>query len=123
MHEPVATLNRKLNYLLAETDAAYHDLALKLGLADSTMMILYALIDAQGRCPLQSLYRGTGQSAFCPGICLRASACRSSRSKYSSPERRAAARRIFSCSSRDTKPAGRWRALRQSFCGSATKNS
>lgn len=62
MHEPVATLNRKLNYLLAETDAAYHDLALKLGLADSTMMILYALIDAQGRCPLQSLYRGTGQS-------------------------------------------------------------
>ena len=60
MHEPVATLNRKLNYLLAETDAAYHDLALKLGLADSTMMILYALTDAQGRCPLQSLYRGTG---------------------------------------------------------------
>lgn len=62
MHEPVATLNRKLNYLLAETDAAYHDLAVKFGLADSTMTILYALIDAKGRCPMQSLYRGTGQS-------------------------------------------------------------
>lgn len=56
----IETTSRRLNYLLSETDAVYHELAAALGLSDSVMMILYALLDAGGSCSLQALSRGTG---------------------------------------------------------------
>lgn len=43
---------RRLNHLMSETDAAYHEAALRLGLSDSTMQILYTLCDRGGDCPL-----------------------------------------------------------------------
>ena len=36
---------RRLNYLMGETNAAYHEAALRLGLSDSAMRILYAVCD------------------------------------------------------------------------------
>lgn len=55
---------RRFNYLLSETDAAYHEAASRLGLADSVMQILYAVYDsAEGdRCPLSEVCRCTGIS-------------------------------------------------------------
>ncbi len=53
---------RRLNYLIAETDATYHELAHRLGVADSTLQILYTICDAgtDGRCPLALICRWTG---------------------------------------------------------------
>lgn len=53
---------RRLNYLIAETDAVYHELAHRLGVADSTLQILYTICDAgaDGCCPLPLICRWTG---------------------------------------------------------------
>ena len=48
---------RRFNYLIGETDAVYHELALKLGLSDSAMMILYTICDCGDCCPLQEICR------------------------------------------------------------------
>lgn len=52
----------RINYLMAEMDALYHQAALKLGMADSTMRMLYALHDCGGRCPLTELCRRSGST-------------------------------------------------------------
>ena len=48
----VTQFNRRINYLIEETDAVYHEIAVRLGLSDSVMLILYALEDAGGQIPL-----------------------------------------------------------------------
>ncbi len=48
---------RRFNHLMGETDAVYHDIALKLGLSDSSMMILYTICDVGDCCPLQEICR------------------------------------------------------------------
>lgn len=55
---------RRVNYLMTETDAAYHDAALRLGLSDSAMQILYTVCDYEegDYCPLQEVCRRTGIS-------------------------------------------------------------
>lgn len=55
---------KRLNYLITETDGVYHEAALKLGLSDSAMHILYAICDydAGGSCPLREVCRRTGIS-------------------------------------------------------------
>lgn len=55
---------KRYNYLIAETNSAYHDLALKLGLSDSAMQILYTVCDyGDGSfCPLHEICRRTGIS-------------------------------------------------------------
>lgn len=47
---------RRCNYLLGETEATYHEIALKLGLSDSAMKILYTICEAGGsrRCSRRS---------------------------------------------------------------------
>lgn len=45
---------RRLNYLISETNAAYHEAAMKLGLSDSAMMILYTICNSGGDCCLLS---------------------------------------------------------------------
>lgn len=62
MENRITQYNRRINYLITETDAAYHDLARVFGLSDSVLMIFYALTDADGQCPLASIYRQTGCS-------------------------------------------------------------
>ena len=49
----VTQFNRRINYLIEETDAVYHEIA---------MLILYALEDAGGQIPLTTIYRQTGAS-------------------------------------------------------------
>lgn len=53
---------KRLNYLLGEIDAAYHEMSLKLGMSDSAMKILYAICDEGDRCPLHEICRRTGVS-------------------------------------------------------------
>lgn len=53
---------RRLTHLIGETDAAYHEAAVKLGLSDSAMQILYTLLACGGRCPLRKVCLLTGLS-------------------------------------------------------------
>ena len=46
---------KRLNYLVSEIDATYHELALKLGISDSVMTILYTICDNGESCPLQEI--------------------------------------------------------------------
>lgn len=53
---------RRLNQLVSETDAIYHEAALKMGMSDSTMQILYILCDRGGDCPLGEICTLSGIS-------------------------------------------------------------
>ncbi|MFG6356957.1 MAG: MarR family transcriptional regulator [Acetatifactor sp.] len=53
---------RRFNHLLGELDATYHDIALKFGLSDSAMYILYTLCDEGADCPLSEICRRCGLS-------------------------------------------------------------
>lgn len=48
---------RRFNYLTAEIDKAYHEAALKLGLSDSAMRILYTVCHSGGACQLNDIVR------------------------------------------------------------------
>ncbi len=48
MAEFMTTELKRLNYLTSEIDAVYHEAALRLGLSDSTMMVLYAACNSGG---------------------------------------------------------------------------
>lgn len=52
----------RINYLFAEMDALYHQAALKLGMADSIMRVLYTIHDNGERCPLAEIYKRSGIS-------------------------------------------------------------
>ena len=54
---------RRFNHLVSETEAAYHEMSLKLGLSDSAMQILYTLCDSgNGSCLLRDVCSLTGLS-------------------------------------------------------------
>ncbi len=54
---------RRFNHLVSETDAAYHELSLKLGLSDSAMQILYTIYGTgDDGCLLRDICRLTGLS-------------------------------------------------------------
>lgn len=50
----------RVNYISAELDALYHQAALKLGLADSSMTVLYAIYDNGESCMLSDICRQSG---------------------------------------------------------------
>ena len=52
----------KINYLAAELDALYHQAALKLGMPDSVMCVLYAIHDNGEKCLLSEIYKQSGVS-------------------------------------------------------------
>lgn len=62
MAEFMTTELKRLNYLTSEIDAAYHEAARKLGLSDSTMMVLYAACNNGGSCPLSDICKISGTS-------------------------------------------------------------
>lgn len=64
-------LNCKINCLLTETDSVYHQAAVKLGLADSEMGILYMLYEKDGKCPLSEIVKTTGISKQTVNSALR----------------------------------------------------
>lgn len=47
----------RLNCLVSEIDAAYHEIAARLGLSDSAMMILYILYSSGGDCLIREITR------------------------------------------------------------------
>lgn len=53
---------RRLNHLIGEMDAVYHEAAVRLALSDSAMKILYTLLDRGGVCPLREVRVLTGLS-------------------------------------------------------------
>ena len=53
---------RRFNHLVSETDAVYHEAALRMGMSDSTMQILYILCDRGGDCPIGEICRLSGIS-------------------------------------------------------------
>lgn len=52
----------RINYLSVEMDALYHQAALRLGLTDSAMLVLYHLYDSNGSCLLSDIYKQSGVS-------------------------------------------------------------
>ena len=53
---------KRFNLLSSEIEAAYHEAALKLGLSDSTMTILYTLYCQEGECLLNDIVLISGTS-------------------------------------------------------------
>ena len=53
---------RRINYLASEMDSLYHLADLRLGISDSVSLVLYALYDGDGRCPLGDIYKMSGVS-------------------------------------------------------------
>ncbi len=62
MFKNISKEMKRYNYLIGEMEAAYHEAALKLGLSDSAMRILYAICDNGEGCPLQDISIYTGVS-------------------------------------------------------------
>lgn len=52
---------KRFNLLISEIDAAYHDAALKLGLSDSAMLILYTICSYDGECLLGDITSGASK--------------------------------------------------------------
>lgn len=53
---------KRYNYLVSEIDAAYHETALKFGVTDSAMTVLYTICDNGDSCPLRDIIRNSGSS-------------------------------------------------------------
>ena len=60
--ESMHTDLKRFNCLTAEIDAVYHDAALRLGLSDSALMILYTVCTYGESCLLHDITRLSGVS-------------------------------------------------------------
>lgn len=52
----------RMNCLASDLDAIYHRAALKLGISDSVLFILYLLDEHDGKCPLNDIRKAIGIS-------------------------------------------------------------
>lgn len=63
MEELIIKEMKRFNYLTSEIDAAYHEAALKLGLSDSAMQILYTICsNGKNQCLLSDICKLSGIS-------------------------------------------------------------
>lgn len=62
---------KRFNYLTTEIDAAYHEAALKLGMSDSAMLILYTICNNGEECLLNDITRLSGISKQTVNSALR----------------------------------------------------
>ena len=62
---------RRFNYLISETNAAYHEAALKLGMSDSVMQILYTICNSGDSCLLGEICSLSGISKQTVNSALR----------------------------------------------------
>lgn len=53
---------RRFNHLMGEINGAYHEAAVKLGLSDSTVSVLYTLCSEGDPCALHKIVRQSGMS-------------------------------------------------------------
>ena len=61
----------RFNDILSETDSLYHEIALRLGLTDSAMSILYCVAQLGNGCPLSQVYKRNGGSRQTVSSALR----------------------------------------------------
>lgn len=52
------------NFLISQIDVVYHEVALKLGITDSAMLILYALCSNNGECMLGDIISGASKQTI-----------------------------------------------------------
>ena len=71
MRERIFRQIRRLNYLTSELDALYHQAALRIGLSDSAMRVLYAIYDNGDVCLLQTICQQSGISKQTVNSALR----------------------------------------------------
>lgn len=71
MHTQSSKELHRYNYLSSEIDAAYHELSSALGLADSSMIVLYTICDNGDCCLLQDICRKSGISKQTVNSALR----------------------------------------------------
>lgn len=71
MTEYIAEEMKRFNYLTSEIDAAYHEAALKLGLSDSALLILYTICNYGDACLLHDITRLSGISKQTVNSALR----------------------------------------------------
>lgn len=55
---------KHFNLLTSEIDAAYHDAALRLGMSDSVMLVLYTLCSCGGECMLGDITPGASKQTI-----------------------------------------------------------
>lgn len=63
----------RINCLASDLDSLYHRAALKLGISDSVMFLLYLLYEKDGKCPLGDIRKKTGISKQTLNSALRKS--------------------------------------------------
>jgi len=71
MNTKVSKELKRYNYLFGETGAAYHQLYRRLGQSDSSISILYILLENDGSCLLQKICNYTGLSKQTVNSALR----------------------------------------------------
>lgn len=71
MERKATKFMKRYNYLLGETEAAYHDATRRLGLSDSVSRILYAICDNGTSCLLQEILHNSGLSKQTANSALR----------------------------------------------------
>lgn len=64
MEYAVNTQMKRFNLLQSELDAAYHEAALKLGLSDSAMLILYTICWCGGECLFGDITSGVSKQTI-----------------------------------------------------------
>lgn len=52
------------NFLMSKIDVVYHEVALRLGITDSSMLILYALCSNNGECMLGDIISGVSKQTI-----------------------------------------------------------
>lgn len=62
MAETLSQGMKRFNYLSSEIDNTYHEIARRLNLSDSAMMILYTICNFGDSCPLSDICRLSGVS-------------------------------------------------------------
>lgn len=62
---------KRFNHLMTETEAAYHEVSLKMGFSDSAMQILYAICENGESCLLGDITRLSGMRKQTIGSALR----------------------------------------------------
>lgn len=55
---------QRFNLLTSEIDTAYHDAAIKLGMSDSVMLVLYTLCSNGGECMLSDITSGASKQTI-----------------------------------------------------------
>ena len=62
MADEIKSTLERFNLLLSEIDAVYHDAALKMGISDSAMVVLYTVCSMNGDCLINDITRMSGVS-------------------------------------------------------------